>query len=55
MQLQKFGNLPEALAAYNAGPSNAENNTWSNSPETRKYVQSVPSAQPHRQVPTNME
>lgn len=43
MQLEKFGNLPEALAAYNAGPGNVENNTWSHIPETRNYVQRVPS------------
>lgn len=43
MQLEKFGNLPEALAAYNAGPGNVQNNTWSRIPETRNYVQRVPS------------
>lgn len=43
IQLKEFGNLPEALAAYNAGPGNVENNTWSKIPETLNYVQRVPS------------
>lgn len=42
MQLKEFGNLPKALAAYNAGPGNVENNTWSKIPETLNYVQRVP-------------
>ncbi len=42
MQLKEFGNIPEALAAYNAGPSNVKNNSWSNIPETLNYVQRVP-------------
>ena len=42
MQLREFGNLQEALAAYNAGPGNVENKTWSNIPETLNYVQRVP-------------
>ena len=42
MQLKEFGNLPEALAAYNAGPGNVENKSWSNIPETLNYVQRVP-------------
>ncbi|MDP4126019.1 MAG: lytic transglycosylase domain-containing protein [Bacillota bacterium] len=43
MQLKEFGNLPEALAAYNAGPGNVENHNWSKIPETLNYVQRVPS------------
>ena len=42
MQLREFGNLQEALAAYNAGPGNVENNAWSKIPETLNYVQRVP-------------
>ncbi len=42
IQLKEFGNLPEALAAYNAGPGNVKNNAWSNIPETLHYVQKVP-------------
>ena len=42
IQLKTFGNLPEALAAYNAGPGNVQNNSWSKSPETLNYVQRVP-------------
>ena len=42
MQLKEFGNIPEALAAYNAGPGNVKNNSWSNISETLNYVQRVP-------------
>ena len=42
IQLKEFGNIPEALAAYNAGPGNVRNNSWSNIPETLNYVQRVP-------------
>ncbi|WP_407306489.1 lytic transglycosylase domain-containing protein [Desulfosporosinus sp. SB140] len=42
MQLKEFGNLSEALAAYNAGPGNVENRTWAKIPETLNYVQKVP-------------
>ena len=42
MQLKEFGNLREALAAYNAGPGNVVNNAWSKIPETLNYVQRVP-------------
>ena len=42
MQLMEFGNTPEALAAYNAGPGNVKNNSWSNISETLNYVQRVP-------------
>jgi len=42
IQLKAFGNLPEALAAYNAGPGNVQNNSWSKIPETLNYVQRVP-------------
>jgi hypothetical protein len=42
IQLKEFGNLPEALAAYNAGPGNVENNSWSKIPETLNYVERVP-------------
>ena len=42
MQLKEFGNLPEALAAYNAGPGNVENSSWAKIPETLNYVQRVP-------------
>lgn len=42
MQLTEFGNIPEALAAYNAGPGTVKSNSWSNIPETLNYVQRVP-------------
>jgi len=42
MQLKQFGTIPEALAAYNAGPGNVQNNAWSNIPETLNYVQKIP-------------
>ncbi|TGE31736.1 lytic transglycosylase domain-containing protein [Desulfosporosinus sp. Sb-LF] len=42
IQLKEFGNLPEALAAYNAGPGNVENHSWAKIPETLNYVQRVP-------------
>ena len=42
MQLKEFGNITEALAAYNAGPGNVKNSSWSNIPETLNYVQRVP-------------
>ncbi len=37
----KFGNWPEAVAAYNAGPGNVTSGRWLSFPETRKYVPTV--------------
>ena len=42
IQLKEFGDLPDALAAYNAGPGYVENHTWTKIPETLNYVESVP-------------
>lgn len=41
-QLDRFGNLETALAAYNAGPGTVENGSWVNIPETMNYIQKVP-------------
>lgn len=41
-QLQAFGSVEAALAAYNAGPGNVENRSWVKIPETIEYVQNVP-------------
>jgi Transglycosylase SLT domain len=42
LQLQAFGNVKAALAAYNAGPGRVENRTWVTLPETVNYVKRVP-------------
>jgi hypothetical protein len=42
IQLQAFGNVKGALAAYNAGPGRVENSTWVTLPETMNYVERVP-------------
>lgn len=42
VQLDSFGNLQEALAAYNAGPGSVQNGNWINIPETMNYIQKVP-------------
>ncbi|WP_282432807.1 lytic transglycosylase domain-containing protein [Desulfitobacterium metallireducens] len=41
-QLESFGSVQTALAAYNAGPGEAENGHWIKIPETLDYVQNVP-------------
>lgn len=41
-QLQAFGSVEAALAAYNAGPGNVENRSWVKLPETVEYVRNVP-------------
>ena len=42
IQLDSFGNLQDALAAYNAGPGSVQNGNWINIPETMNYIQKVP-------------
>lgn len=42
LQLESFGNLQSALAAYNAGPGEVQNGHWVKIPETLNYVQEVP-------------
>ncbi|HEX3014890.1 MAG TPA: lytic transglycosylase domain-containing protein [Desulfobacteria bacterium] len=42
IQLNRFGNLEAALAAYNAGPGKVEDGTWATMPETMNYVTNVP-------------
>ena len=42
IQLESFGNLQPALAAYNAGPGSVQNGNWTKIPETLNYVQKVP-------------
>jgi len=41
-QYRTFGNLEQALAAYNAGPNNVRNGNYLFIPETRGYVTNVP-------------
>ncbi len=40
-QLETFGNIPEALAAYNAGPGNVKNGKWQGFKETTGYVRNI--------------
>ena len=42
LQLETFGNIQAALAAYNAGPGEVQNGHWATIPETVNYVQKVP-------------
>ncbi len=42
IQLQRFGGLDGALAAYNAGPGTVQSQRWALIPETMNYVQRVP-------------
>lgn len=42
IQLQRFGSLQGALAAYNAGPANVVDQHWVMMPETMEYVTRVP-------------
>lgn len=42
LQLESFGNLQAALAAYNAGPGEVQNGHWVKIPETLNYVQEIP-------------
>ncbi|WP_366924005.1 lytic transglycosylase domain-containing protein [Metallumcola ferriviriculae] len=43
MQLKEFGNLKQALAAYNAGPGNVYNSRYLYISETQNYLRRVPS------------
>lgn len=40
-QIDRFGSLKLALAAYNAGPGNVESGEWEQFPETRSYVAKI--------------
>jgi len=42
IQLKRFGNLEQALAAYNAGPANVLNGNYLYISETQNYVRNVP-------------
>ncbi|HVJ48062.1 lytic transglycosylase domain-containing protein [Desulfitobacterium sp.] len=42
LQLESFGDVQIALAAYNAGPGEVENGHWIKIPETIAYVEKVP-------------
>ncbi|MBO8169596.1 MAG: lytic transglycosylase domain-containing protein [Thermoanaerobacteraceae bacterium] len=42
MQLKEFGNLEQALAAYNAGPGNVYNSRYLYISETKNYIRRVP-------------
>lgn len=42
LQIEKFGDIQAALAAYNAGPGEVENGHWIKIPETLNYVETVP-------------
>lgn len=42
MQLERFGNLELALAAYNAGPGNVLNSRYLYFSETQNYIRNVP-------------
>ena len=41
-QYKAFGNIEQALAAYNAGPGNVRNGNYLFIPETQRYVANVP-------------
>lgn len=42
IQLKRFGNLEQALAAYNAGPNNVTNGNYLYISETQNYIRNVP-------------
>jgi hypothetical protein len=42
IQLDQFGGIQPALAAYNAGPGNVQNGDWIKIPETLNYIEKVP-------------
>lgn len=42
IQLKRFGNLEQALAAYNAGPGNVFNGNYLYISETQNYIRNVP-------------
>lgn len=41
-QFKRFGNIEQALAAYNAGPGNVLNGNYLYIPETQRYIRNVP-------------
>lgn len=41
-QYKRFGNLEQALAAYNSGPGNVLNGNYQYIPETQGYIRNVP-------------
>lgn len=42
LQIENFGDIRTALAAYNAGPGEVLNGSWIKIPETLNYVETVP-------------
>ncbi len=45
MQMNSFGNLQDALAAYNSGPGSVQKGDWVKLSETMSYIQKVPRLQ----------
>jgi murein DD-endopeptidase MepM/ murein hydrolase activator NlpD len=49
-QLDRFGTIKLALAAYNAGPGNVENGNWERIKETQRYVNAILGSTPGTEV-----